>query len=378
MKKADNSSAKHSPKIAIVHDWMVGGGAEKVVEQLHKLYPNAPIYTSYCSDEWRSRLNGKIVTGCLQNWPFSKLRKFLPLLRMAWFSRLDLSEYDLVISSSGNGEAKFANATKKNAKHICYCHTPPHFLWAKYDEYYKSPSFRPVWLTRLGLKLLAGPLRRQDYGAAQKIDLFIANSNHIKKSIKDYYGRDSIVIHPPVDTKRFNPKLDLHKITKQPDTFITWGRHVPYKRIDLIIEACNNLKLPLLVVGSGPDTAKLKKLAGPTVKFTGIVSDSELENLTTNACAFLFASEEDFGIAPVEAIAAGLPIIAYGSGGALDYVIPGKTGLFFGEQTTESLVTELRKFSPSDFNTESIVDLSNDFSSKSFRTKIRKLINSNL
>ncbi len=368
----------NGPKIAIIHDWMVGGGAEKVVEQLHKLYPSAPIYTSYCNDEWRSRLNGKVVTGYLQRWPFSKLRKFLPLLRMAWFSRLDLSEYDIIISSTGNGEAKFARATKKGAKLICYCNTPPHFLWAKYEEYYKSPSFRPEWLAKIGLRLLVKPFRRLDYQAAQKVDMFIANSNHIKKSIMNYYGRNSTVIHPPVDTERFSPKLDLHKITKQPKTFITWGRHVPYKRLDLIIEACNNLKLPLVVAGSGPDIAKLKKLAGPTVKFTGIVSDSELENLTTTASAFLFASEEDFGIAPVEAMAAGLPVIAYGSGGALDYVIPGKTGLLFGEQTTESLVTELRKFSPFDFNSESIVDLSNDFSIKSFKTKIRKLINSNL
>ncbi len=162
-----------TPRIAIVHDWLYGGGAEQVVLALHKLYPEAPIYTSYCSDEWREKLNNKVVTGYLQSWPFAKLRKFLPLLRQFWFKRLDLSEFDVIISSSGNGEAKFVT-TNADQKHICYCHTPTHFYWRKYTQYLKDPGFRPEWLVKFFLKLLLKPLRKRDYKAAQKVDFFIS------------------------------------------------------------------------------------------------------------------------------------------------------------------------------------------------------------
>src|SRR3990167_8961662 len=173
------ASAPNSPKVAIVHDWLYGGGAEKVVEQLHTLYPDSPIYTSYCTDEWRKRLDNKVVTGYLQNWPFSRLRKFLPLLRQWWFARLDLSDYDLIISSTGNGEAKFA----RGKKHICYCHSPPHFYWRKYESYLRNPGFGAFdWLARIGLKLFVKPLRKRDYNAAQQVDAFIANSTHIQAS----------------------------------------------------------------------------------------------------------------------------------------------------------------------------------------------------
>lgn len=154
--------ASSSLKVAIVHDWLVGGGAELVVQEMHRMFPEAPIYTSYCSDEWRQKLDGKVVTGWLQRWPFSKLRKYLPLLRIWWFTHLDLSEYDLVISSSGNGEAKGVRVPSTTT-HICYCHTPTHFYWRHYDQYLRHPGFgicNP--LARLGLRLLVGPLRRWD------------------------------------------------------------------------------------------------------------------------------------------------------------------------------------------------------------------------
>ncbi len=151
-------------KIAIVHDWLVGGGAEKVVQAMHELFPDAPIYTSYCSDEWREKLDGKVVTGYLQKWPFSKLRKFLPVLRIWWFEHLDLTDFDIVLSSSGNGEAKGVKRLNPMATHICYCHSPTHFYWDKYDEYLKSPGFgmfNP--LARLGLKVLVGPLAQMGF-----------------------------------------------------------------------------------------------------------------------------------------------------------------------------------------------------------------------
>lgn len=363
--------SQHSPKIAIVHDWLYGGGAEKVVEQLHLLYPDAPIYTSFATDEWRERLDGKVVTGYLQNWPFSKLRRFLPVLRQRWFASLDLSGFDLVISSTGNGEAKFVRAPD-GVQHICYCHSPPHFYWRKYQSYLKNPGFGSFdWLARLGLRLLVKPLRQRDYAAAQNVDLFIANSTHIQKDIKTYYGRESVVIQPPVAVDRFS----MVKPSKQPNKpYILWGRHVPDKRIDIAIEACNQLGEELIVVGSGPITPELKKIAGPTITFAGRVSDDELLELASTAKAFIFTSEEDFGIAPVEAMAAGLPIIAYRAGGALDYVVEGKSGLFFDQQTSESLRKALSEFSADSFDKTTIKNIAKNFGEEVFRSKISELI----
>ena len=357
------TSNNSNQKVAIVHDWLYGGGAEKVVEQLHTLYPDSPIYTSYCTDEWRKRLDNKVVTGYLQNWPFSRLRKFLPLLRQWWFARLDLSDYDLIISSTGNGEAKFA----RGKKHICYCHSPPHFYWRKYGSYLRNPGFGAFdWLARIGLKLFVKPLRKRDYQAAQQVDAFIANSTHIQADIKKFYNRESVVIHPPVPVDDFKASS-----SRKPDSpFIYWGRHVPDKRIDIAIAACNELQFPLVVVGDGVETPVLKNMAGPTITFTGRVSDEKLHQLASSAKAFIFPSEEDFGIAPVEALAAGLPIIAYKSGGALDYVAEGKTGVFFDKQTADSLMKVLQDFNASIFNTSELKTTAEKFSVQNFHKKM--------
>lgn len=357
-------------KVVIVHDWLVGGGAEKVVEELHKLYPDAPVYTSYCTDEWRKRLDNKVITGYLQKWPFSKLRKFLPLIRGWWFKSLDLSNYDVVISSSGNGEAKNLKLPK-NTLHVNYCHSPVHFYWDKYDEYLKHPSFRPHWLASLGLRILIKPLRNRDFKAAQKVDYFIANSTHIQKQIKKYYGRDSVVIHPPVETDRF-AKASVSKSER--NGFVVWGRHVPYKRFDIAINACNELSLPLKIVGIGPETENLKRMSGPTITFAGRVSDDELLNIAGSAEAFLFPGEEDFGIAPVEAMAAGLPIVAYKSGGALDYVHENSTGKFFGKQTVGSLVSTLKDFSAKNYSSKNLKEEANKYLPANFAKKISSLV----
>lgn len=358
-------------KVAIVHDWLVGGGAERVVEELHKMFPEAPIYTSYCTPEWRRRLNSKVVTGFLQRWPFGLLRKYVGVLRIWWFTHLDFSGYDLVISSSGNGEAKGIK-TGPGTKHICYCHSPVHFYWRHYNQYMKRPGFGffdPV--ARLGLRLLVGPLRRWDLKAAKRPDYFIANSNHIQTDIKRYYGRDSVVIHPPVDVERFGA---IETATKERRGFITVGRQTGYKHTDIIVEACTRLGLPLTVIGKGPEHKRLVGLAGPTIKFVVGAPDSDVGRRLASAQAFLFAAFEDFGITPVEAMAAGTPVIAYKAGGTLDYVEPGKTGLFFEEQTTESLIQALEKFDPSRFDPKTLRQKAEQFSAAAFRAKIKRFI----
>ncbi|HSX29829.1 MAG TPA: glycosyltransferase [Candidatus Saccharimonadales bacterium] len=355
-------------KVAIVHDWLVGGGAEWVVYELHKMYPDASIYTSYATDEWRERLDNKVVTGFLQHWPFSKLRKFLPVVRIWWFTHLDLSQYDLVISSTGNGEAKGIHVP--NGTHICYCHSPTHFYWRHYNQYLKRPGFGMFSpLVRVALRLLVGPLRRWDYNAAQRPDYFVANSSHIKNDIKTYYGRDAVVIHPPVHIERFTPAPQ-----KERTGLISTSRLVPAKHVDIIVEAANALDLPLTVVSTGPELQHLKSIAGESVTFTGKISDEDLAQRVAHAIGFVFASFDDFGIVPVEAMAAGTPVIAYKAGGALDYVVPGKTGLFFEEQTSESLIKALRSFDPQSFKPAVIRAEAEQFSPQVFTRKMERLI----
>ncbi len=357
-------------KVAIVHDWLYGGGAENVVLELHRMYPDAPIYTSYCTDEWRTKLDNKVVTGYLQKWPFNKLRKFLPLLRQWWFARIDLSAFDMVISSSGNGEAKFAKA-KKGAKHICYCHTPTHFYWRHYESYLQNPGFGPKPLVRFALRKLVGPLKKRDYEAAQNVDVFLANSTHIQSDIKQYYKRESTVVYPPVDTDRFNAV----SASTPRSGYVTLGRLVPQKKLHIIIAACNELALPLTVIGRGPEYSRLQSMAGPTITFMTNVTDEQLPLQLAKAEAFIFAAEEDFGMAPVEAMAAGTPVIAYKAGGALDYVIEGKTGQFFTNLSIESLGNCLQGFNASNYSIDDIKSTARKFSTDIFIKNIRKAVN---
>lgn len=355
-------------KVAIVHDWLVGGGAELVVEQLHKLYPEAPIYTSCCTDEWRQRLDGKVVTGWLQH--LGKLRKYIPFLRIWWFTRLKFEGYDLVISSSG-AEAKGIKVPK-GTMHINYCHAPTHYYWSRYDEYMQHPGFGAFdWLARLGLRLLVGPLRRWDYRAAQHPDKIIANSAHIQREVKRYYGRNSVVIHPPVYFERFQ-KPENQELKRQ--GFVISGRQTPYKRFDLAIQACTQLKLPLKVIGGGPDNARLRSLAGPTVTFLGRAPDKLVEEEFAGAQALIFPGIDDFGITPVEAMAAGTPVIAYQAGGALDYVKPGITGEFFAQQTVESLIAVMQNFDSKRYNHAIIRQEARNFSKEEFQRKLKDFI----
>jgi len=359
-------------RVAIVCDWLIGGGAERVVEQLHKMFPNAPIYTSYCNDEWRAKLNGKVYTGYLQRWPFPQIRKFVPYLRGWWFSRLDLSGYDLVISSSG-AEAKFIKV-KPGAKHVSYIHAPTHYYWDRYDQYLKHPGFGffdP--LARLGLKLLVGPMRRWDFRAAQRPDYLIANSNYTKSQIKKYYGRDSTVIHPPVDTENFRLQTTNYKLPATRKGFVIAGRQTPYKRFDLAVSACTELGLSLTVIGSGPDQKRLLGMAGLTISFVQ-ANDTELAGYFHGAEAFIFPGVDDFGVVAVEAMAAGAPVIAFEGGGALDYVVPGKTGIFFQKPTASNLGKVLKSFKPSQFNSVAISKQAEKFGLSEFHKKMREFL----
>lgn len=353
-------------KIAIVCDWLIGGGAEKVVLELHRMFPDAPVFTSYCTDEWRERLDDKVVTGYLQKWPFSKIRKFIPFLRLFWFSNLKLNDYDLVISSSG-AEAKYIKAPK----HICYLHAPTHYYWEKYDEYMKNPGFGKLdWLARLGLKLFVKPLRKIDYKKAQDLDIVVANSEYDKSQIKKYYGIDAEVIHPPVELDRFNK----NPTNSKRKGFVVVGRQTPYKRFDLAVQACTKLGLELKVLGNGPENSKLKELAGPKVEFIDNPSDTQIVDALYSSVGFLFPGVDDFGIVAIEAMASGTPVIAYKAGGALDYVIPNKTGEFFEMQTIKSLVEVLSQFNSQNYDHSIVARSAEQFSPQNFRDKMNTLI----
>lgn len=356
------------PKVAIVCDWLTGiGGAERVVLELHRMYPDAPIFTSQYNKyalPWFK--DADVRTTWLQKLPKS-FKKFLPVLRAWAFSRLDLSNYDLVISSSG-AEAKGVK-TGPNTTHICYCHAPTHYYWSRYEEYIKNPGFG--WLdplARLGLKLLVGPMRQWDKKAAQRPDYLIANSTHTQRAIKKYYNRDSAVIHPPVETERFKSP------TSKREGFVVAGRQVPYKRIDLAVAACTQLELPLLVVGNGPEHKNLISLAGPTINFVTNTSDKEVAKYFSQAKAFIFPGVDDFGIVAVEAMAAGTPVIAYKDGGALDYITADKNGIFFDQQTVDSLLTALKQADGKLFDYAAIYKSAKVFSVENFQAKIKNFI----
>lgn len=356
-------------KVAIVHDWLIAGGAEQVVAALHEMYPDAPIYTSYSTKEWREKLDGKVVTGYLQRMP--RLRKYVPFLRAWWFSHLDLSGYDLVISSSG-AEAKGIRVPKET-KHINYCHSPTHYYWSRYDSYLADPGFGPFdWLARLGLRILVGPMRKWDYKAAQRPDVMIANSTHIQAMIKKYYDRDSQVIFPPVAVEMFGDRPGVTPARRK--GFVITGRQTPYKRIDLAVAACTALNVPLTVYGTGPEHEKLKAMAGPSVSFAGWASRDDVNKGLQSAEAFLFPGIDDFGIAAVEALAAGTPVIAYKAGGTLDFVKPGVTGEFFEEQTVESLSECLKKFDSSKYNSGDIKKYAERFNKNNFKKSFQSLV----
>ena len=362
------------PKIALVTDWLTNmGGAEPLLLEIHKLFPKAPIYTSvYDAEKMPAFKHIDVRTTDLQ----TKLPKSLrykhvlwPTLRAKAFRKLDLSEFDIIISTS-SAEAKAVRKTRPGQIHIAYIHTPIRYYWSHYEEFKKefkfgklTPFIRPL------IPVLVKQQRKLDLESIEGIDVFIANSTITQERIKQYYGKPSTIIHPPVDVDRFTPAPKGER-----SGYVLWGRHVPYKRFDLAIEACNQLGVKLTIVGSGPDTERLKKLAGPTITFTGRISDEELVRRAQSAKAFLFPNEEDFGISAAEALAAGTPVIAYAKGGALDIVQDGETGVLFKHQTVASLIAAMKKADTIDFLPATLHRKAKRFDKGLFATKIRKIV----
>jgi glycosyltransferase involved in cell wall biosynthesis len=353
------------------------GGAEPLLLEIHKLYPEAPIYTSVYNHEAMPAFHGcDVRTTYLQR----RLPRFLrykhtlwPVLRADAFRKLNLSEFDIIISTS-SAEAKTVKKTRPDQVHIAYIHTPTRYYWSHYDEFKREFSFgKLTWLIRPFIPFFVRAMRKKDLASIPGIDVFIANSTITQSRIKQYYHRPSTVIHPPVAIDRFTPPPKTER-----SGYILWGRHVPYKRFDLAIQACNQLKAPLIVVGSGPDTARLKTLAGPTITFTGRVSDEQLVDLAQHAKAFLFPNEEDFGISAVEALAAGTPVIGYAKGGVLDIIQDGETGVLFNEQTVDSLIEAMHRADTYTFLPATLHRKSKRFAPSLFAQKIRKIVGDNI
>lgn len=368
------------PKIAIVADWLTNmGGAENVVLALAEAFPGAPIYTStYAPESMPAFKKYDVRTTYLQNLPkpLRKLHKFFPMLRVAAFRQLDLSEFDIIISSS-SAEAKQVRKTRAGQIHICYCHTPIRYYWSHYDEYKKDPGFGKLnWLVRLFMPVMVPGLKRADYSAAQLVDVFIANSTEVQRRITRYYGQPSTVVHPPVDVDRFTPSRE------RADYYVALGRQVPYKRIDLAVAAATKLAIPLKVYGNGSEHEKLREMAGPTVEFFtdrfSDASDSAVTKALNSAKGFIFPSEEDFGIVQVEAMSAGAPVIAFGKGGSLDIVQDGETGILFDEQTSDAVVEAIRQAEQHSFMPATLRRKAKRYDKGLFTVKIRKIVASSI
>ena len=373
-------SQKSAPKVAIVHDWLTNmGGAEPLVLEIHKLFPNAPIYTSvYDAEKMQAFKHIDVRTTELQTKLPEKLRYkhvLWPTLRAKAFRKLDLSEFGIIISSS-SAEAKSVRKTRPGQIHIAYIHTPTRYYWSHYEEFRKEFNFGPLTpFIRPFIPFFVKKMRTLDLESTKDIDVFIANSTVTQQRIKQYYNKPSTVIYPPVEVSKFTPPPKGER-----SGYVMWGRHVPYKRFDLAIQAANTLKVPLTIASTGPDTERLKTLAGPTVTFVGRISDNELITLAQSAKAFLFPNEEDFGISAAEALAAGTPVIAYKKGGALDIVQDGETGVFFETQSVDSLVDAMQRFeatqaaNPNAFLPATLHRKAKRFDKGFFATKMQKIV----
>ncbi|MBR4372748.1 MAG: glycosyltransferase [Treponema sp.] len=362
-------------KVAIVHDWLVNyGGAERVVEAMLSIYPDADIFTLVYDEKKMGKIfpKEKVHASFIQKWAFAtKLyTKFLKFMPKA-FESFDFTGYDLVLCSSSS--CAKGVITPPGVPHVAYVHTPMRYAWDQYFEYKK----RSGKLTGYFMDKWMPEIRLWDFVSSQRIDTLIANSSYIARRIKKYWNRESSVIFPPVDTERLSPNGK-----ESEDFYVVFSRFVPYKRIDLAISACGELGKKLVVIGSGSQEKMLKKLAheypNVDIKFTGRISDEEVKDYLQRCRALIFCAEEDFGIIPVEAQACGRPVIAYGKGGALETVMRDETGVFFDEQTTDSLKKAICRFEGLSFDSNKIVGHAKTFSTERFCAQLKKSIDETL
>jgi glycosyltransferase involved in cell wall biosynthesis len=354
-------------RIALIHDWLNQiGGAEDVLETLVEMYPSAPVYTSmYAPDimppayrawnirvTWMNRLPGI----------HRHHQPYLPLYPLA-FQGLDLRGYDVILSNKSG----FCHGVRvpPGATHICYCLTPTRYVWnlRDYTERERFPAIANALLPPV-----IALLRQWDWAAAQRVHHFIAISTEVQKRIHEFYGRESVVIAPPVDTAHFQPAA------QHDDYFLILSRLIPYKRIDLAVAAFNELGLPLVIAGGGRDRARLQAMAKSNITFLGRVDDARAAELMAHCRAFIFPGLEDFGITPVEAEAAGRPVIAFAGGGALDTVVDGVTGLFFREPKPASLADAVRHFEDGHFNPAAIREFALRFDTQVFKRKLSAFV----
>ena len=358
-------------RVALVHDWLTGRrGGEKVLEVLAEIFPNAPIFTlfHFPSSQISSLEKRVIKTSFLQRWPGLKkhYRWYLPFFPLA-VELFDLQEFDLIISSS-HCVAK-GIIPRPDALHISYIHSPIRYAWNQYFAYF-APS-RLGFLARWIIPLIIHYLRLWDVSSANRVDFFLANSRAVAERIFKYYRREAEVIHPPVDVDFFRPSQEGQP---EGDYFLIVSALVPYKRIDLAIEAANRAGFPLKIVGCGPEERRWRRLARENIEFLGAVSDEELLRLYQGAKALIVPGEEDFGINILEAQACGLPVIAFGRGGAVETVQSGVTGVLFSELSVESLMAGLDNFRDITFNKSTLRSNAERYSRRMFKEKIEGFI----
>lgn len=359
-------------RVALVHEFLTQlGGAERVLEVFHELFPDAPVYTLvYDEQKTDSRFKGyDLRVSFLQKfYQISKSYKWLLPLMPRAIQSFDLSTYDLVLSDS----SAFTKGVKvkKPAVHISYCHTPTRYLWQEMDDYVKAaipPLVRP-----LVKPYLKHYLRKWDYRAAQRPGFLIANSLTVQKRIKQYYNRDSEVIYPPVDTEFF--KGGNGRKGSKGEYYFTASRLEPYKKIDLVVEAFNRLNLPLKVAGDGTQAQSLKRKAKGNIEFLGRVSDEELRELYGNAKAFIFPALEDAGIMTLESLACGTPVIGFAKGGTAEFIKNEEHGVLFAEQTTPAISSAAKKLATMKFDPEKLRARALEFDKAKFKEKVRACV----
>lgn len=361
-------------KVALIQDWLtVIGGSEYVFKEIAALYPEADIYTLVARDETIISLGlsgHKVTTSFIQKLPFAKTRyrNYLPLFPLA-IEQFDLSMYDLIISSS-HAVAKGV-MTHSGQVHVCYCHSPMRYAWDLYHQYIKESGL-DTGIKGFFAKVVLHRIRQWDITSTNRVDYFISNSDYIGKRIKKVYNRASVTIYPNVAVENFGPNF-----FDREDFYFTCSRMVPYKKIDLIVEAFNQMPdKRLVVIGDGPDFKKIQKLAGKNVALMGYQPFDILKRHLSKAKAFVFAAEEDFGMLPVEAQACGTPVIAYGKGGVLESVVENKTGIYFSEQSIEAIIGAVQVFEHRsvEFDPTIIAEHAKMFSSQRFRNEFISLL----